>query len=161
MFDDLEGTHGVVGSGIVDKMVLQRLIYDAFNVAIPREIRIQTNIVGVLNYTAEARKAATDIKHAVAPRDPASGLLKFLPNRFSRQKIAFKKARMEFRIKFMIPFNHRIEEVKSGRRFPQSKKSILTEARPRRYAKNVLPPGNKIFGVNPLHVPDGRFAGDG
>jgi len=25
----------------------------------------------------------------------------------------------------------------------------------------VLPPGNKIFSVNPLHVPDGRLAGDG
>src|SRR6516225_10125053 len=115
MFDDLEGTHDVIGSGVVDKMVLQRLIYDAFNVCIPCEIRIKTNIVCLLNYAAETPKPAADIKHAVARRDPASGLLKFLSNRFSRQKIAFKKARMEFRIKFMIPFNHRIEEVKSGR----------------------------------------------
>jgi hypothetical protein len=87
-------------------------------------------------------------------------LLKFVSDRFSRQKIAFKKARMEFRIKFMIPFNHRIEEVKSGRRFPKSNELILTETPPRRCAKNVLPPGDKIFGVNPLHVPDGRLAGD-
>jgi hypothetical protein len=142
-------------------MVLQRLIDDAFNVVIPREIRIKTNIVCLLNYAAEARKAATDVKHAVARCDPASGSLKFLPDRFLRQKIALKKARMELRIKFAIPFNHRIEEIKSGRRFPQSKEFILTETRPRGCAKNVLPPGNKIFGVNPLHVPDGRLAGDG
>src|SRR5215831_16347322 len=104
MFDDLEGAHGIVGSSVVDKMVLQRLIDDVFTVVIPCEIWIKTNIVCLFNYAAEARKAATDVKHAVARRDPASGSLKFLPDRFSRQKIALKKARMEFRIKLVIPF---------------------------------------------------------
>src|SRR5262245_27063694 len=109
MFDDLEGTYGIIGSGVVDKIVMQRLIDHAFNVVIPHEIRIKANIVCLLNYAAEARKAATDVKHAVARRDPASGQLKFLPDRFLRQQIALKKTRMEFRIKFGIPFNHRIE----------------------------------------------------
>src|SRR5436190_1656665 len=103
MFDDLEGTHGVIGSGVVDKMILQRLIDDTFDVIIPREMRIETNIVCLLDYAAEACKAATDVKHAVARLDPTSGSLKFLPDRFPCQKIAFKKARVEFRIKFVIP----------------------------------------------------------
>ena len=37
---------------------------------------------------------------------------------------------------------------------------MLTEARPRGCTKNVLPPANKIFAVNPLHVPYGKLAGD-
>src|SRR5690242_2451333 len=115
MFDHLESAHGVVSPGVVDKMVLQRLIEDAFNVAVAREIRIKADVVCLLDDVAEARKAAPNVKHAIARYDPARGKVEFVADRIARQEIALDEARMEFRIEFVIPFSHRVEEIKSGR----------------------------------------------
>jgi hypothetical protein len=36
MFDDLEGTHGIIGPPVLDKMPLQRLIEGTFDAVVRR-----------------------------------------------------------------------------------------------------------------------------
>src|SRR6516165_7089798 len=67
---------------------------------------------------------------------------------------------MEFRVEFLIAFYHRIKEIKSGRRFPQSEPLDIAETRSGWNTKNKLPGRHQKACLDKLHVPCGGFASD-
>src|SRR5262245_11852848 len=139
MLEHLERTDCIIRTSVLDEVRAQRLVAHVGYAALTREMRIETGIARLRNDAAELRKAAADIEDARAGRYSLRCEMKLLPDAVARPEAALDRIGVELRIEGVVAFEHGIEEVQTGRRFPQAEALYVTEARARVDPRAIAP----------------------
>src|SRR5215471_991329 len=113
-------------------------------------MRIKARIDRMRNDAAELRKATANIEHTRARRYAAGRESEFLPDAFACPELALDRMGIERSIEGAITFEHRVEEIEPGRRFPQAEACHFAKARARVDTYAVAPEINQKARLDPL-----------